>query len=154
MKIQGSHEFQKRRRRSIPLSIIHVLECFLRVIKGHRSRILMFTVFAWYKWRNCTQSRLVLGKLYTIAVFLNNDNALKFSFLKPHKNNANTKYEREYVHVQNDANTYTHFYAHPYTRKRISHTRDCNLIALNTSHNGHLPLTYSFLLCASLVLLL
>ena len=30
----------------------------------------MFTVFAWYKWRNCTQSRLVLGKLYTIAVFL------------------------------------------------------------------------------------
>jgi hypothetical protein len=27
-------------------------------------------VYAWYKWRNCTQSRLVLGKLYTIAVFL------------------------------------------------------------------------------------
>ena len=45
--------------RSIPLSIIHVLECFLRVIKGHRSRISMFTVFAWYKWRNCSQSRLV-----------------------------------------------------------------------------------------------
>ena len=35
----------------------YVLECFLRVIKGHRSRISMFTVFAWYKWRNCTQSR-------------------------------------------------------------------------------------------------
>ena len=30
----------------------------------------MFTVFAWYKWRNCSQSRLVLGKLFTIAVFL------------------------------------------------------------------------------------
>jgi len=42
------------------------------------------------------------------------------------------------VHVKNDASTSTHFYAHPYTRKRISHTRDCNLIALNASHTIHL----------------
>ena len=87
----------------------------------------------------------------------NNENALKFLLLEtPQKQreHKNTKYEREHVHVQNDANTYTHFYAHPYTCKRIIHTRDCNLIALNTSHNGHLPLTYSFLLCASLLLLL
>ena len=41
----------------------------------------MFTVFAWYKWRNCTQSRLVLGKLYTIAVFLHEWRFLFFSFL-------------------------------------------------------------------------
>ena len=72
MKIQWRHEFQKKRRRSIPLRIIHALECFLRVMKGHRSRISMRSVFAWYKWRNCTQSRLVLAKVYayTIAVFL------------------------------------------------------------------------------------
>ena len=56
--------------RSIPLSIIHVLECFLRVIKGHRSRISMRSVFAWYKWRICTQLRLVLPFLYPIAVSL------------------------------------------------------------------------------------
>ena len=94
MKIQRRHEFQKRRRRSIPLSIIHVLECFLRVIKGHRSRILMFTVFAWYKWRNCTQSRLVLGKLYTIAVFLSIHETLNkkmfLSFQRHSKTHENT----------------------------------------------------------------
>jgi len=70
VKIQWGLEFQKKRRRFIALRIIHALECFLRVIKGHRSRISMRYVYAWYKWRNCTQSRLVLGKLYTIAVFL------------------------------------------------------------------------------------
>ena len=59
MNIQWRDEFKKNRRRSIPLSIIHVLECFLRVIKGHRSRISMRSVFAWYKWRVCTQLRLV-----------------------------------------------------------------------------------------------
>ena len=37
-----------------------------------------------------------------------------------------------------DASTSTHFYAHPYTRKRITHTRDCNLIDLYASHNIHL----------------
>ena len=37
-----------------------------------------------------------------------------------------------------DASTSTHFYAHPYTRKRIIHTRDCNLIDLYASHNIHL----------------
>ena len=42
-------------------SIIHVLECFLRVIKGHRIRISMRSVFAWYKQ---------MEELYTIAVFL------------------------------------------------------------------------------------
>ena len=42
----------------------------------------MFTVFAWYKWRNCTQSRLVLGKLYTIAVFLTNGETLTYKMLK------------------------------------------------------------------------
>ena len=58
MKIQWHHEFQKRRRRSIYLRIIRVLECFLRAIKGHRSRISMFTIFAWLK----------MEELYLIAV--------------------------------------------------------------------------------------
>ena len=43
----------------------------------------MFTVFAWYKWRNCTQSRLVLGKLYTIAVFLVFLKTLNMFFFSP-----------------------------------------------------------------------
>ena len=57
---------------------------------------------------------------------------------KTHKKQGSTKILRERVHVKNDASTYTHFYAHPYTRKRISHTRDCNVIALNASHTIHL----------------
>jgi len=48
----------------------------------------MFTAFDGIKWRNCTQSRLVLGKLYTIAVFLimgstlNNVNKVSILFEK------------------------------------------------------------------------
>ena len=56
----------------------------------------------------------------------------------PKNSHTDTKIRREPAHVKNDASTSTHFYAHPYTRKRISHTRDCNLSALNASHNIHL----------------
>jgi len=56
----------------------------------------------------------------------------------PKNSHRDTKIRREHAHVINDASTSTHFYAHPYTRERISHTRDCNLIDLNASHNIHL----------------
>ena len=52
----------------------------------------------------------------------------------PKNSHTDKKIRHAHAHVQNDASTHTYFYAHPYTRKRIKHTRDCNLIALNASH--------------------
>ena len=42
----------------------------------------MFTVFAWYKWRNCSQSRLVQGKLFSKTENPTND-ALPLAFEAP-----------------------------------------------------------------------
>ena len=39
----------------------------------------MVTIFAWYKWRNCSQSRLVLGKLFALAVSLAYSKTLNYS---------------------------------------------------------------------------
>ena len=60
-----------------------------------------------------------------------------YSFFLPNSH-TDTKIRRKHAHVKNDASTSMHFYVHPYTRERISHTRDCNVIALNASHNIHL----------------
>jgi len=79
--------------------------------------------------------------LFFCAQLTAND-ALKHKILlwwkTPKNSHTDMKIRREHAHVKNDASTSTHFYAHPYTRKRISHTRDCNVIALNASHNIHL----------------
>ena len=90
-----------------------------------------------YDFRLCAQ-------LIFCAQLTAND-ALKHKILlvvwktqKTHKKQGSTKIRREHVHVKNDASTSMHFYVHPYTRERISHTRDCNVIALNASHNIHL----------------
>ena len=63
------------------------------------------------------------------------NDALKHKLFSVEKNShTDKKIRHAHAHVQNDASTHTYFYAHPYTRKRIKHTRDCNLIALNASH--------------------
>ena len=42
VEIQWRHEFQRKRRESIKLCILRVLECFLRAIKGYGGRKPMF----------------------------------------------------------------------------------------------------------------
>ena len=64
-----SHEFCKRRCRSLPLRLLHALECFSRVTKRHRGQETMVCVIWSLKWRFCTQSRLIFAFLYPIAVF-------------------------------------------------------------------------------------
>ena len=94
--------------------------------------------------RKNTTVRSALRALNFFFFVLERNDALKIMnslFLGKQRQNSHTdtKIQREHAHVKNDASTSTHFNAHPYTRKRNSHTRDCNLNVLNTSDNIHLP---------------
>ena len=64
-----SHEFCKRRCISLPLRLLHTLECFSRVTKRHRGQETMVCVIRCLKWRHCTQLRLIFDFLYPIALF-------------------------------------------------------------------------------------
>ena len=64
-----SHEFCKRRCRTLPLRLLHDLECFSRVTKRHRGQEMMVCVIRLLKWRFCPQSRLIFAFLYPMAVF-------------------------------------------------------------------------------------
>ena len=94
-----------------------------------------------YNYRSCQVTKNVLDQYNMAKNVLDqffSQNSSWWKTQKTHKKQGSTKIRRERVHVKNDASTSMHFYAHPYTRKRISHTRDCNVIALNASHNIHL----------------
>ena len=64
-----SHAICKRRCRSLPLRLLHALECFSRVTKRHRGQETMVCVIQSLKWGFCPQSRLIFAFLSPIAVF-------------------------------------------------------------------------------------
>ena len=62
-----SHKFCKRRCRSLPLRILHTLECFSRANKRHRGQETMVTVFLSLKWGHCTWYPMKLSFLFFVC---------------------------------------------------------------------------------------